>query len=44
MERNDDTKKEEIFKTYGEADLEEEIICALRKINILKKMNLKEKE
>jgi hypothetical protein len=39
-----DSEKEENVETDGEVDLEEELICALRKIKKLKKNNLKQKE
>jgi len=39
-----DLEEEENVETDGEVDLEEETICALRKIKKLRNMNLKQKE
>jgi hypothetical protein len=39
-----DLEDEDNNETYGEVDLEEEFICALREIKKLRKMNLKQKE
>jgi hypothetical protein len=38
------SEEEENAETYGEVDLEEELICALREIKNLRKKNLKQKE
>jgi hypothetical protein len=37
-------EEQENVKTYGEVDLEEELMCALSEIKKLRKNNLKQKE
>ena len=44
MERNDGIRRRGSTKTDGEVNVEEELICALSKINKLTKKNLKQKE
>ena len=39
-----DSKEEENYETYGEVDLQEELICTLSKINKFRRKNLKQKE
>ena len=38
------SEEEKNVKIYGEVDLEEELMCALREIKKLRKKNLKQKE